>query len=160
MKEPFPRRGFVPTDFRDGKTYPRRGREKLGPALWLARIFDKARATTDGTQDGYKYPCPMDRAVLSRWGVSPAEFTTAAQNSSSDDQILLWLAQHVSDANIEKANRWVGWQRLALDSQDTEEGVPGAWMSFVIGTLQWAFVVALAVIALSYLRDVIAHALQ
>jgi len=67
----------MPTDFRDGKTFPRRGREALGEFLWLARVFDKARAKANRTHDGYIYPCPMDLAVMWRWGISPREFTAA-----------------------------------------------------------------------------------
>ena len=64
----------MPTDFRDGHAFPRRGREAVGGFLWLGRVIDKARATANRTQDGYNYPCPMDRAMMRHWGVSPKEF--------------------------------------------------------------------------------------
>jgi hypothetical protein len=28
------------TDFRSGKDFPRRGRERIGEFYWLARVFD------------------------------------------------------------------------------------------------------------------------
>jgi|SRR5271166_1907875 len=116
----------MPTDFRDGKTFPRRGREALGDFFWLARVFDKARAKANRTQDGYIYPCPMDRAVMQRWGISPPDFTTAVGERSNDDQILAWLSERVTPDRMRDANEWVLQQRSSLDRQDAEEGVPGA----------------------------------
>ncbi len=116
----------MPTDFRDGKTFPRRGREALGGFLWLARVFDKARAKASGTQDGYIYPCPMDRAMMQRWGISPGDFTAAIGEHSSDDQILAWMSQRVTPERKQSANEWLLTQKSALDRHDAEEGVPGA----------------------------------
>lgn len=116
----------MPTDFRDGKTFPRRGREALGDFLWLARVFDKARAKARRTHDGYIYPCPMDRAVMQRWGISPREFTEAIEQDIDDDRILAWLSARVSKDQMLAANAWVLRQKAALDRQDAEEGVPGA----------------------------------
>jgi hypothetical protein len=117
---------LVATDFRDGKTFPRRGREALGEFLWLARVFDKARAKANQTQDGYIYPCPMDRAVMDRWGISPSEFTTAIGERPTDDQILTWLSERVTPDQMRTANAWVSRQKDSLDRQDAEEGVSGA----------------------------------
>src|SRR3979409_2124132 len=47
----------MPTDFRNGE-FPRRGRDTLDGYLWLARVFDKARAARDETIYDYIYPCP------------------------------------------------------------------------------------------------------
>ena len=116
----------MPTDFRVGKTFPRRGREALGGFLWLARVFDKARASASRTQDGYIYPCPMDRAMMHRWGINTSEFTTAIGERSTDDQILVWLTEHSSPDRMLEANEWLLRQTFALDRQDAEEGVAGA----------------------------------
>ena len=116
----------MPTDFRDGKTFPRRGREALGEFLWLPRVIDKARAKAAGTQGEYKYPCPMDRAMMWHWGVSPREFTSAIAEHPSDDQILTWLSARVSPDRKRTANEWLSRQKAALDRHDAEEGVPGA----------------------------------
>jgi hypothetical protein len=94
--------------------------------LWLARVFDKARATGNQTQDGYVYPCPMDRAMMRHWGISPREFTTAAGELSGDDQILAWLCERVTPDRMHAANTWLLRQGAALDRHDAEEGVPGA----------------------------------
>lgn len=116
----------MPTDFRDGKTFPRRGREPLGGYLWLARMFDKARAKAKGTHDGYIYPCPMDRGVMKAWGVAPDAFTKAAKTSNTDDQILAWVQERVPNERVEAGNAWLLDRAHNLDRQDAEEGVPGA----------------------------------
>lgn len=113
------------TDFRDGKTFPRRGREPLGGnVLWLARVFDKARAAANDTIHDYIYPCPMDKGVLERWGVTPEEFDAAIRTHSTDDAILGWLRERVTDRQIETANQWLVSEKIEnLDRQDSEEGV-------------------------------------
>lgn len=78
----------MPTDFRDGTAFPRRGREALGDFLWLPRVVDKARAKANSTHDGYIYPCPMDRAMMRFWGVSSHEFTAAIGSHSTDTKSL------------------------------------------------------------------------
>ncbi len=115
--------------------------------MWLARVFDKARAKANQTQDGYIYPCPMDRAMMRRWGINASEFTTAAGACTADDQILAWLSERVAADQVQAANTWLLPQTFALDRQDTQEGVPGAiaprlpWrdigLGIVIATLSW-----------------------
>ena len=112
----------MPTDFRDGKTFPRRGREPLGGVLWLARVVDKARAAAAGTLHDYIYPCPMDRGVFERWGVHAREFEVALREHGTDEGVLEWLRGRVAPAQQEAANRWLLEERRAnLDRQDREE---------------------------------------
>ena len=112
----------MPTDFRDGKTFPRRGREPLGEALWLARVYDKARAAAAGTIHDYIYPCPMDKGVFERWGISPSDFDTAIRSNATDDSILHWLSERVSADKIKRANEWLVREKIEnLDRQDAEE---------------------------------------
>ena len=140
----------MPTDFRDGKTFPRRGREALGEFLWLARVFDKARAKANRTHDGYIYPCPMDSTVMHRWGISSREFTAAINEHSTDDQILSWLSERVAPDKMQAANAWVVRQKSALDRHDAEEGVAGVvapglpWHDITIGLVVGAVVVVVA----------------
>jgi len=142
----------MPTDFRDGRTFPRRGREALGEFLWLARVFDKARAKMNRTQDGYIYPCPMDRAVMRRWGISPPEFTAAISENATDDRILAWLSELVPPNRMRAANAWLLSQEFALDRQDAEEGVPGAvapilpWRNIIVGLVVAALVLVVALL--------------
>lgn len=113
------------TDFRDGKTFPRRGRDPLGgDVLWLARVFDKARAFANGTIHDYIYPCPMDKGVMERWRIRPEEFDAAIQTRQTDAAILEWLRERTMPEHIEAANRWLLAEKVEnLDRQDAEEGV-------------------------------------
>src|SRR5215469_17586500 len=113
----------MPTDFRDGKTFPRRGREIRSGAMWLLRVFDKARANAAGTIFDYIYPCPMDKGVLSRWGVTPKEFDQAIVLNPTDDAIVAWLTTRVTPDKMRDANEWLESERSEnLDRQDREEG--------------------------------------
>jgi hypothetical protein len=113
----------MPTDFRDGKTFPRPGREAIDDALWLARISDKARAEAAGTIYDYIYPCPMDQGVLARWKLSKREFEEALRRYPDDEQLAAWLQGRVPRENIRAANEWLLDERSEnLDRQDAEEG--------------------------------------
>jgi hypothetical protein len=115
------------TDFRDGKTFPRRGRTPLGGALWLARVFDKARAAKNDTIFDYIYPCPMDKGVMERWGVTPEEFDAAIAQHTTDEAIVAWLQSRTTPQRIEDANRWLLKEKTSnLDRQDSEEGAVAA----------------------------------
>jgi hypothetical protein len=112
------------TDFRDGKTFPRRGRESLDGILWLARVSDKARAAAAGTIFDYIYPCPMDKGVLERWGVTPDEFDGAIAKYRTDEELVTWLKGRVPKEKIDRANDWLVNEKIEnLDRQDAEEGV-------------------------------------
>jgi hypothetical protein len=112
------------TDFRDGKTFPRRGREAMGEALWLARLFDKARAAAAGAIFDYIYPCPMDKGVMERWGITPDEFDQAIRTHTTDQTIQQWLLARTTPGRIADANRWLlDEKKASLDRQDSEEGV-------------------------------------
>jgi hypothetical protein len=124
----------------------------LGGYLWLARVLDKARAKANQTHDGYIYPCPMDRAVMSRWGINPSEFTTALTEHQSDDLMLGWLSTRVTPDRVQSANAWVLQQTYSLDRQDAEERVPGAvspgfnWRELGIGIVTAIIVLLVAFI--------------
>jgi hypothetical protein len=111
------------TDFRDGKTFPRPGRLKIGPYMWLARIADKGRAAAAGTIFDYIYPCTLDQGVLQRWGVTPAEFDAALAQLPVDDALHAWLAARTDASHAEAANAWLTNEKSEnLDRQDREEG--------------------------------------
>ena len=115
------------TDFRSGREFPRRGRAEMDGFLWIGRVFDKARAAADGTIHDYIYPCPMDKGVFERWGISAAQFDEAIRSRRSDDEILAWLNEHVSATGKAKANAWLRDEKSGnLDRQDAEEGVIAA----------------------------------
>ncbi len=117
----------MPTDFRDGSTFPRRGREAIDGYLWIARVFDKARAAADGTIFDYIYPCPMDKGVFERWGITAAEFDAAIATRRTDAEIVAWLKERVDAAKRDAANAWLVEEKSSnLDRQDREEGVLAA----------------------------------
>jgi hypothetical protein len=110
------------TDFRHGE-FPRRGRDPLDGYLWLARVFDKARAAAGGTIFDYIYPCPMDRAVFDRWGITARMFDAALDTCQTDDEILAWIKARVPETRRDDANRWLLEEKAVnLDRQDAEEG--------------------------------------
>ncbi|MGH7736423.1 MAG: DUF5069 domain-containing protein [Candidatus Tyrphobacter sp.] len=113
----------VPTDFRDGKAFPRRGRQQAAEALWLLRLFDKARADAAGTIYDYIYPCPMDKGVLERWGVSREEFDAAIAAHPLDDEIVRWFSGRVKKSEVDAANAWLQTKNENMDRQDAEEGI-------------------------------------
>ncbi|MDE2483051.1 MAG: DUF5069 domain-containing protein [bacterium] len=111
------------TDFRDGKTFPRRGRTAIGDALWLARVADKARAAAAGTIHDYIYPCPMDKGVMERWGITPQQFDAAVATHATDEALAAWLHATTSPEQIAAANAWLLQEKMEnLERQDAEEG--------------------------------------
>lgn len=111
------------TDFRDDKAFPRRGRAPMGRYLWLARVFDKARAHAAGTIGEYIYPCPMDKGVMERWGITPSQFDVAVAARPDDASILRWAEATIPASAAEAANSWVCVEKFEnLDRQDREEG--------------------------------------
>jgi hypothetical protein len=112
----------MPTDFRDGRTFPRPGRQAIGDTLWLLRAADKGRAAAAGTIHDYVYPCPMDRGVMERWGVTPKEFDAALALNPTDDALHAWLRSKTTADQIRAANEWLlGEKTENLDRQDAEE---------------------------------------
>jgi hypothetical protein len=115
------------TDFRSGRDFPRRGRDVYGGYNWLLRVFDKARAARNGTIHDYIYPCPLDKGVFERWGITPKQFDAALATCDTDDKILAWLNERVSPQQRDATNRWVLEEKKnALNKQDAEEGVVAA----------------------------------
>ena len=116
----------MPTDFRDGKTFPRRGRDALGGFLWLARVSDKGRASANGTLHDYYYPCPVDRGMMGKWGITPAQFDAVLRENGDDAGVLAWAQAHVSVAKRDAANALLLEEFIEdLEHQDLEEGVSG-----------------------------------
>ncbi len=115
------------TDFRSGRDFPRRGRDEFGGYYWLLRVFDKGRAARNGTIHDYIYPCPLDKGVFERWGITPADFDAALATAQTDEQILAWVKSRVPEERRIEANRWVIEEKAkSLDKQDLEEGVVAA----------------------------------
>jgi hypothetical protein len=105
------------------RTAPRSGREKLGRYAWLARLADKARAAQAGTEGDYVAYCPLSTGFLDRAGVSAEDFDRLVADGASDDALVRYFDEHVSDAQREAANGFVlDDMGSHLDQQDAEEG--------------------------------------
>ncbi len=112
----------MPTDFRDGRTFPRRGRTPLGGFLWLARVADKGRASANGTLYDYYYPCPIDKGMMTQWGVKPVQFDAMLKERADDAAVLQWAQTTISDAKRDAANAFLLDEYAEnLDRQDGEE---------------------------------------
>jgi hypothetical protein len=86
---------------------PRSPREKLAGYVHLGRMLDKCRATLQGTQGEYIYPCPMDQRLLDYAGVAADTFADAVKSRSSDDGIAQWfhsVAQAHSEPEVAAFN--------------------------------------------------------
>lgn len=104
-------------------TAPRSGRDMLGRYAWLARLADKARAAQAGTEGEYVAYCPLSTGFLDRAGVSVDDFDRLVADGASDDDLVRYFDEHVSDAQREAANRFVlDDMGSHLDEQDAEEG--------------------------------------
>ena len=105
------------------KTFPRSGREMLGRYAWLARLADKARAEYAGTNGEYIAYCPLSMGFLKRAGISYNVFEQMVEQNASDELLVSYFDNHVSDQAREAANRYVLEDcREDLDRQDAEEG--------------------------------------
>jgi hypothetical protein len=110
------------TDFRNDLAAPRSGRQRIGNAMWLLRIADKARASAAGTLGEYIYLCPMDRGMLQHWGLDAQRFEAALTLYRDDRALSAWFASVVSDEAVARANAWLveNWTEN-LERQDREE---------------------------------------
>jgi hypothetical protein len=128
----------MPTDFRNSRDFPRRARHEIDGFLWLARVFDKARAAQDGTIHDYIYPCPMDRGVFDRWGITSRMFDAALDSCDSDDGILTWIRARVNDerrqtrrgrrlrSRVMRRTGFVAFALALLAAAGCDNGVPRA----------------------------------
>ena len=102
---------------------PRSGKETLGRYAWLARLADKVRAEDAGTNGEYVAYCPMSTGFLSRAGVTPDELSRLIEQGASDEQLIAYFDEHVSDEKREAANRFIlDEHRSSIEQQDAEEG--------------------------------------
>lgn len=90
-------------------------------------MFDKARAARNDTIHDYIYPCPMDRGVFDRWGITSRMFDAALDSCETDAEILTWIRARVTAEHRDEANRWLLEEKGAnLDRLDAEEGFVAA----------------------------------
>jgi hypothetical protein len=64
----------------------------------------------------------MDKGVMERWGVTPAQFDDALRAHHTDQEMLHWLQERTTPERIREANEWLLKEKLEnLDRQDREE---------------------------------------
>ncbi len=98
--------------------------------MWLARAIDKGRAHAAGTIGEYVYPCPIDRGVMERWGITPEEFDAALRDHTNDASMLNRIRARVPQDRAVRANSWVCVEKFEnLERQDREEGAFGSLAS-------------------------------
>jgi hypothetical protein len=116
------RRGTLATDFRSGRDFPRRARERYGGFDYLLRVFDKGRASKAGTIFDYMYPCPIDQDIFAQWEITPDEFTAAVETCTTDEQILAWLQARVPAERRDATNAYLAstWTHK-MDKHDRDE---------------------------------------
>jgi hypothetical protein len=110
------------TDFRSGRDFPRRARERYGGFDYLLRVFDKGRASKAGTIFDYIYPCPIDQDIFAQWEITPDEFTAAVETCTTDEQILAWLQARVPAERRDATNAYLAstWTHK-MDKHDRDE---------------------------------------
>ena len=74
-----------------GISGPREMEATLDGYAWLPRMIDKARAARAGTLGDFIYPCPVDRACLTRLGLDAKTFADVASEFTRDGAILAEL---------------------------------------------------------------------
>ncbi len=72
---------------------PRDGNLTLGGIPWMARMVDKARAELEGNLGDYIFPCPRDKRLLARLGLTADEFRHIVAKSPDDEAVL----SHIKD---------------------------------------------------------------
>jgi hypothetical protein len=73
------------------KQAPRSPRERLAGFVIASRAVDKCRASLAGTLGEYRYDCPLDKELFSFKGITGAQFKTAVQISTNDEEVGAWL---------------------------------------------------------------------
>lgn len=95
----------------------------LGRYAWLARLADKVRADHAGTGEDYIAYCGLSMGFLDEAGISREAFDRLIREGASDEDLVRYFDEHVSDEQREAANRFVLEEMAShLDQQDEEEG--------------------------------------
>lgn len=88
------------------------------PILFLARTIDKARAALPGGvlgeyRIGAAETSTLSILLLHRLGLSERSFVDMVAHASGDDDIVQWIAAHVSTATVNEWNDWVSRLTIA-----------------------------------------------
>jgi uncharacterized protein DUF5069 len=92
-------------------SFPRSMRSKMEGYVHLARMIDKCRAVSVGTEGEYIYPCPMDDRLMEFAGITANQFTAAVKANPSDVAVAKWFAQ---TAKAHTSAELEAWNRMML----------------------------------------------
>jgi hypothetical protein len=86
---------------------PRLPRAELGGIIFLPRSIDKARATLPGGNPGPYVLRGFTTMMLEHLGITEAAFVAAVAAASSDDDVLAFVNEHTSSAQVAAWNAFV-----------------------------------------------------
>jgi Domain of unknown function (DUF5069) len=87
--------------------YPRSPYVKLGGYVHLPRLIDKARLFRQGSLHGYNYRNRgFDKHLLAFLGIDGEQFERAANELSTDAEILDWVRSHGVHHAPEEIEQW------------------------------------------------------
>jgi Domain of unknown function (DUF5069) len=87
------------------RSAPRRWSDELGGIRWLPRLIDKAKMDSGGALGAYLFGhSPIDRGLLTRLGLTTAEFASIVAASPDDAAVLAALRSRGFDEA--RVQRW------------------------------------------------------
>ena len=108
------------------KEFPRSPNESLGHYVLLPRIIDKCRAFLAGTNDEYKYNCPLDRQFFDYADVCSDGLKAEVEAGKTDEEILTWVQANAKERSDDEIMTWSynqRWRRPAEDAIGHFEGM-------------------------------------
>jgi hypothetical protein len=88
------------------KSFPRSMKVTLEGYVHLARMIDKCRAVSAGTEGEYIYPCPMDERLMEFAGITAEQFTAAVKTNPTDEGVAAWFAHAAAPHKPAELEDW------------------------------------------------------
>jgi hypothetical protein len=88
------------------KSFPRSMKVTLEGYVHLARMIDKCRAVSAGTEGEYIYPCPMDERLMEFAGITAEQFTAAVKTHPTDEGVAAWFAHAATPRKPAELKDW------------------------------------------------------
>lgn len=87
-------------------SFPRSMKVTLEGYAHLARMIDKCRAVSAGTEGEYIYPCPMDERLMEFAGITAEQFTAAVKTNPTDEGVAAWFQQAAKPHRPGELENW------------------------------------------------------
>jgi hypothetical protein len=88
------------------KQPPHSPRERIAGFAIASRAVDKCRASLAGTLGEYLYDCPLDKLLFEFKGITGAQFKTAVQASTGDEDVGAWLQANGTTKTAFEIKTW------------------------------------------------------